>query len=601
MPATPSSPGPPSAATPVAPDPAATISPPPSHGRFTPPGPPPAVVLVPDTPPERGLTWRAVLIALIGVVSIVCYSDINDNVVRAGPTLAGNQLPFLPMLLVVLAGSVWNPLAGRLSARLKLRTRELAVSMILMMSVSWIAGVGQLRALPGALVLPWLQQPAHVTWQQAHTLEYLPARAVPLAHDHRDPAYDRVFGDAASGITSSHGKVISWRQVPWRAWVPALACWVPLLFLIALALFALAMLMHRQWSRHEMLAYPLATVMASVLPGPGGTLPPLMRSPLFWIGTAPPVIIDAINWASLLTNGEYFPWIQFFFGLTDDLGHIFPLLVKAGYNGFGYFQWILVGISYFLPTEVSFSIATGYMGCMAVAIPVYLVTGQPTPGVVGKNVVSGAFLGYGLLLLVIARTYLLSVFARAIRPLRGDDPDPAGPWAARILALAGMACVAWLSTLFGMDWCIATLYVGWMLIFFLVVMRIVSETGIPFFQSEMDWGMTMANVLGLPAVGPQALVLINWLAPVLNRDNRNCLPPLAANSLKLAEHIQLRLPRLVPWAIDAVVLAPLLGVAAKLWFIYAIGVQGEGLSAPTGQGIENATQQLQGAAREWAS
>ena len=543
---------------------------------------------------ERGLTWRALAVAFTGLAALALYSDLNAMVVKAGPPLAGNELPILPVCMVVAIAAIWNPLAGRLSQRLRLRTRELAASLVIMLSISWIAGYGIIRELPLQVVRPYLQNAAHADWQQEHTVSYLPAQASPVGREKDDPRHEAVYPGLESGLRDHGTRRISWSEVPWTAWLPCLADWIPLLLLIAVVLMALAALVHRQWSKHERLRpipWPRSSPPCCARARRHLAAAPRARA-LFWLGMAPPALIYLNNYFCVLTHGEHFPWISFFFQLSPDLNGIFPILPKLGYNGISFFNFMLAGIAFFLPTEVSFTISTGYMVFVVLAIPIYLVTGAPVPGPDSKNMVSGAFLAYAFILLYTGRTYFLGVFRRALTRLRADDPDPAGPWAARVLVAGGAALAWWLHCGFNMDPVIAAIYVLAMLLFFLVVMRIVVETGMPFFQSEMDFGMGPSNLLGLPALGPQNIVLFAWLGKIINFDNRACLPPFAANALKVAENTGLRLPPLIPVVLIAVPAAIVLSLAAKLWFSYAWGAGLDTYYGGTALGMDPATADL---------
>ena len=55
-------------------------------------------------------------------------------------------------------------------------------------------------------------------------------------------------------------KGISFRQIPWYAWTGTLLYfWLPLILAFSLAVIGLALVVHRQWSDHEHLPYPIVT------------------------------------------------------------------------------------------------------------------------------------------------------------------------------------------------------------------------------------------------------------------------------------------------------------------------------------------------------
>src|SRR4051812_14608044 len=206
--------------------------------------------------PRRALTWRSIGLGLLGVAVIAAYSDFNDNVVHAGPPLAGNQLPIAPLALALLAAAVWNPTAGRLWSRLRMSGPEIATALILMMVSVWLPGYGIYRSFAIELGRPWSPLPSHPEWSQHRTLERLPDPLFPLAHDPSDPRYANVYEEFETGMSAYDGR-LPVTAAPWHAWLQPMLYWAPLLMLMAVVLGSLAVLVHRQWSRHEQLPYPI--------------------------------------------------------------------------------------------------------------------------------------------------------------------------------------------------------------------------------------------------------------------------------------------------------------------------------------------------------
>lgn len=523
-----------------------------------------------SAPPRRAVTLRSVALGLAGVAFIALYSDFNNMVVKPGPTLAGNQLPIFPLALVLLIGGVWNPLAGRLWPRLRLGAGELTVALVMMVVSVWLPGYGIYRSFEIQLARPLLLEPSQAHWQKHETLSYLPEHLLPLGGDRTHPDFDRVYRGFDEGLPEAErGLHVS--AVPWGPWVAVMAWWAPLFMLFGTALGALAVLVHRQWSKHEQLAYPIASVYAAVLPGPDGGSPPLLRSKLFWLGVLPPAIFYLNNWAAIMTGK--FPWITHMFWPGEDLRTLFPILRSIDMNVRGDMIWSIVGLAFFVPTEVSFSMAVGYFFYLACALQIYLVSGRMITNPESKNVVAGAYLMYAFILIGTGRTYYWAMLTRAFRRARPGEEDHAGPWAARILMLATGGFVWLLAYGFGFDWLVALVYGLALLLFFLVVTRVICETGVPFMQAEFDMGMVLGNALGFPMLGPAAIVLVYWLGSILNFDTRVCFMPFAANALKLSETTGVRLRSLVPLALVAIVLALCLGFAARTYNSYAYGAK----------------------------
>jgi uncharacterized protein DUF6785/uncharacterized protein DUF6784 len=295
-----------------------------------------------------------------------------------------------------------------------------------------------------------------------------------------------------------------------------------------------------------------------------------MRTRLFWFGVAPPVIFFGNNWLAIIT--KHFPWISHGFWFTGDIQQVFPVLTKVEYNGCGWIHFSGMGLAYFVASEVGFSVGVGYMFYALCAAQWYLMSGEVMSGTDRKDTTAGAYIGYAAVLIATGRTYYWSALSRAFRPLKPGE-ETVGPWAARVLLLASAAMVWLLSSCFGLDWFIACIYVAAFQLFFLVVTRVICETGIPFLQAEMDIGMVLASTLGFPAIGPGSLVAMYWLGSILNFDTRVCFMPFAANALRLAEHTGVRLRSVLPVALLAIGLAVVIGFAGQIYVSYSVGAK----------------------------
>ncbi|HWZ89816.1 MAG TPA: DUF6785 family protein, partial [Polyangiaceae bacterium] len=74
-------------------------------------------------------------------------------------------------------------------------------------------------------------------------------------------------------------------QLPWRMWWPTLQLWAGSGLCLALASLSLAFIVHPQWSKRELLPYPIARFLTEASERkPAFRLPEVARSRLFWLG-----------------------------------------------------------------------------------------------------------------------------------------------------------------------------------------------------------------------------------------------------------------------------------------------------------------------------
>jgi hypothetical protein len=72
--------------------------------------------------------------------------------------------------------------------------------------------------------------------------------------------------------------------VPWYAWSGPYSFWIPLFLAFCVVSVGLTLVVHRQWSSHEHLAYPLVSFVKALLPGDDNReTSGLLRDRRFWI------------------------------------------------------------------------------------------------------------------------------------------------------------------------------------------------------------------------------------------------------------------------------------------------------------------------------
>ena len=210
--------------------------------------------------------------------------------------------------------------------------------------------------------------------------------------------------------------------INWPVWIEPLAYWFALIMVMSFMLFCVSTI-HRQWSVHERLAYPMMQLpQAMIEKGEGAlsTVAPLFRRKLMWFGFALPM---------------------FFFSLTG-LHHFFPSFPEISYWGPGFtlfreaiyfniaysFAW--VGFFYLVNLEISFSIWFFYMFCkleegvlttLGVSSTERLSAYEVPQSADLTHQATGAVIVFILFGLWSARRHIVDVLRKAWNPSQGVD------------------------------------------------------------------------------------------------------------------------------------------------------------------------------------
>jgi hypothetical protein len=515
------------------------------------------------------MTPRSIALGLAGAALVCGFCFFNDWVLRQ-TYLVGNNMPAAIYGALILAVLVANPLLRRW----RLSGPELALVLALTLAGAAVPGGGLVRTLIPTLVMPHHIVKTQPAWQEARILEQVPRQMLvdPAAGD------DRVVSGFVQGFGRG-GQHVRLRAVPWQAWVRPLATWLPFTMTLWGALIGLSVLLHRQWSRHEHLPYPVARFTEALLPGPDGSCPLVLRQRAFWFGSALVFAMHLNNFAA-----GWFPDILIRVPTDFDftaLGRAIPVLARGG--GLGLFRphlyLIVVGLAYFVPADVAFSCGIG-------PLLWYLLTGvlaaygiqlmAPLEGVsyLSLNPQSfalfGANLGVAATIVYTGRRYYFSALRQAAWLPAPDRVESDAVWGCRgFLALSLLLVVQlWLA---GAGLLLAAFYVAIMLIGFTVLSRVIAETGqiylkCYFWPCAVLWGL-----LGAQAIGSRQLLILMLVTTVLFIDPREALMPFMANSLKVLDDRCVPAGKASLWCVAALVLGLAVAVPVTLYIKYDLG------------------------------
>jgi len=521
------------------------------------------------------VTRRAVLLGVGCGVFIAGFGYLNDWIFRLN-YLVGNHMPIsvFAALMLVLIGL--NPALRRLRPGWELRPAEQAVILALILAGCAIPGSGLMREFTQIMAMPAHYNRTSPDWQKNRVMEYAPKRLLLNDGQHDE----HLHGDYLNGVESNDtGRILDFGAVPWKAWLAPLAAWTPIILLFALACFCLALIVHPQWSRRELLAYPLAVFARAVITGrTGSRFPPLLRNRAFWCGLG---IVLAVR----ILNGmqSYFPEyvipVQMRFDLRP-LADIWPQIR----SGAGWSQLLrpmvfptVVALAFFLTSEVSLSLGLTQL----LAVPLLaLFAGygiNVQPGQLGAGLASwqmfGSYLAMFFSILYIGRHYYLGVLRESLRfgKRQESSAERYAVRACRVLIPTILLLVLALQAI-GLNWSFALVFVGLSLMMFTVTSRISAEAGLPHIETNWNALTIMTGLFGAAALGPAALLAVGVLSAMLLVDVRESLMPFVVNGLKIGDDQGVRPARIGRRGLLVFGLGFALAVPVVLAAMYTCGV-----------------------------
>jgi hypothetical protein len=514
------------------------------------------------------MTKRAVIIGLAGVVfvSAVCY--FFDEVIRQGLFIS-SLMPVAVYGTLVLFALSLQPLLALFGARLRFSGAEVCLILCFVLLACGLPGLGLVQYLPPAAMFPHHDARLRPGWASEEVVAIAPPQM--LADIREDES--RALGGYVTGLSVGNRR-IGVSEVPWSAWTRTLAFWLPLLLAATVALLALSTVFHTQWARHEQLPYPITTFTKALLPDRTGRLP-VLGSRLFWIGFLSVFTIQLNNYLLRWLPDVLIP-IKTTFDCTA-LAKLTPVLTEGA--GTGIYQlsiwWPVLGLAYFLPTDVSFTMTvTPFIYCTIFGafamVGVPFRCGRMLGPSLEQSIYAGGYFAILLMLLYTGRYYYLNVLRQSLGITSRETVEPHAVWGMRVFLVCTLLFIVQL-VLVGLDWQLAILYTGLAYMVHVVVSRMIAETG-GFIIGTYVYPCVMIWALcGTTALGPKTLLTMFLVSTVLVSGPGWAPMPFFVQALKLGDVFQLDLGRLARWGVAIVVLSVLVAVPCNLYWQYSRG------------------------------
>jgi len=523
---------------------------------------------------DEAPTWRGWALAILSCAAVsycVPYADYLLNSTR----LSWNLLPATSVVLVLSLGLAFNLGLRRARRRFLLTPQDLALIFSMSMLITALPTVGWLSHLVAAQLGPFhFARPENRWTELLHP--YLPPELGP-----RDPA--NPLSNDPQPVSWFYAGLPAGEGIPWGLLVPPYLRWSLALVLLMGLFLAVAVLLFRQWSDHERLAFPLVQVPGEMLDlGGSAGHTGFLRDRVAWAGIA--LVFLFHSWNSL---GGFLPnWPVL--NLRDNsldkylteppFSYLRPFPVKIFPS--------VIGLVFLLPQEVSFSLWFFYLVvlklCVVAAIAVFGLgdSGAYFAGTEGpQSVFTGQGTGAALVLvagsLYLARKALKeSLFqALGLAPRDPNDEPLLPPGATWFLLLScGTGSAAWLHYYGRVDWLWSAGAVVLLVAGAVAVARIVCASGIFFIQMQSTPADLLNGIFTPAALGAQNLVSLNQWSRVFSFESfRNCPLIHLFTVLRLAALARLRRRSLLIALGLALLMALTIGFYSLNRCVYALG------------------------------
>lgn len=453
---------------------------------------------------------------------------------------------FFNSILILLALVVTNGLLRRVRPQWMFSQAELLTVYIMINLGSALVGHDFTQVLVPTLVHPFWFANATNQWAK-------------LVFPHLNPALMVSDRETLEGFYSGNDSFLAWDNL--QHWVGPLALWGSFVIVMLLSMLCLVILLRKQWTERERLAYPLVQLPLDMT----SEKTPLYRNRLFWIGFGIAAAIDIWNGFAFL-----YPQIPDIPIKSVDLT---PNFVVRPWNFIGWVPLCLypfaIGLGILLPLDLSFSCWFFFIVWKMERVATAIFGFDTVPGAPFVNEQSfGAYMGIAVFAIWASRKHfgslIRSAFSRKVE--LEDSGEPLPYRVAGALFLAGTIYMIFFMWFAGMAVHIAIVFVIIYWLLALAITRMRAELGPPAHDLH-DAGpdRIITAIVGPDKMSDQNLTSLSqffWF----NRAYRSMAMPFQLEGFKIGERTQMNYNRLAL----AMVLAVVVGTIAAFWAVLSL-------------------------------
>lgn len=437
----------------------------------------------------RAFTLRAFIIALPAMVINVYWTTVVE--VR-WYTLDTTSLPlFITPIFILFIIITLNAVIGRLLRR-ALTAGELVTIYVMLVVSSSLGGHDMLQNLFGSIAHAiWYESPAN-RWADLFLAEY--------------PRWLTVTDkDVLRGFYLGDASPYRWDIL--LTWAVPLLWWSLLLIFLLAIMFGFNVLLRRQWTEHEKLAYPIIQLPLTMIHHEG--IRSFWLNKAMWWGFGLAAFIDIVNGLhELYPNFIRFTYIKLFNWhdlITDRPWSAIRPLRTSMYP-------FAIGLCYLLPLDLSFSCWFFFIIRFAEQVLGAMFGWERARGYPFFNQqAAGSWIALGLGAFWGSRLWLREALRQAWRGNSLSEHEPMSLRLAVALIIAGIVGVYWFSYRMGMSWLTITLFYFVYFGYALAITRVRAELGAPHEIYYAQPRFVIADILGTSRFTTRELTAINML------------------------------------------------------------------------------------------
>ena len=347
------------------------------------------------------------------------------------------------------------------------------------------------------------------------------------------------------------------------AWLGPTLWWTSLIIALGLIMICMNVIVRKQWTEHEKLAYPIIQLPMAITEG-GGTSR-FFQNRTLWIGFIIAAVLDI--WHGL---HHFFPVLPDF-NVRHDARNWGTFFTEKPWDGIGWLPVPLypfvIGLGFLLPLDLSFSLWFFFLFKKA-----QLVFGRwmglralPAFPYLSEQSI-GAWMAIFISAILMTRRHITNV-VKTIFSRKGidDSEEPVRYRTAFILIVLSSIYIIWFCLKANMTFNIILPFFGFFFAISLAITRVRAEIGPPAHEMAgmVNGQQFLLNILGTRRIGPNNLTVFPYFWFFSGRGYREHIMPHQLEGFKMAERARMNTKKLVL----AMALAVAVGSLASFWAI----------------------------------